>query len=62
MDLRNRGFTLGFAAGVLVANAVWLGLFKYRELDWQQQAIEHNAAHYDAKTGEFTWNEKGEQP
>lgn len=23
----------------------------------QKQAIEHNAAHYDSKTGEFMWND-----
>lgn len=27
----------------------------------QQQAIEHNAAHYDPRTGAFTWNEEASE-
>lgn len=26
--------------------------------DWQSQAIAHKAAHYDAQTGKFTWNQE----
>jgi hypothetical protein len=28
----------------------------------QREAIEHNAAHYDSKTAEFTWNKESVKP
>lgn len=40
-------FLIGFAAGA-----------KTREND----ALKHNAAHYDAKTGDFTWNNPEVEP
>lgn len=47
------GVSLGFAAGLVVLSQI-------ADSYWEAQAIEHNAAHYDPKTGAFTWNEPGE--
>lgn len=50
---------------VLVVASVVLGmLLAYRVLSgqnqvpWQAAAIRNNAAHYDAKNGDFMWNEE----
>jgi hypothetical protein len=41
-----------------VAFLIGLGIgVKLCWLDDQLIAIEHNAAHYDPKTGKFTWNQ-----
>lgn len=34
-----------------------MGLLGYIVTGDQHDAIVHNAAHYDTKTGEFTWNQ-----
>ena len=53
------GCVLGVIIGCVLGIAIGLAL---NNGDWRQSAIEHNAAHYDAKTGEFTWNqERGKQ-
>ncbi len=41
--------TLVFVCGV------WAGISDCYD-KWQSEAIKHGAAHYDAKTGAFTWN------
>jgi hypothetical protein len=30
--------------------------------DGEKAAIQHGAAHYDPKSGEFTWNDEGKTP
>ena len=42
---------IAFIAGLLT------GLFSAQDIV-QTQAIEHNAAHYNTTTGDFTWNEE----
>lgn len=51
------GVILGFIVGAtLVGNIVSCADIT----EWQATAIEHNAAHYDTKTGEFKWNDDKE--
>lgn len=39
--------------------AIGLGLRCITITDrWESDAIEHNAAYYDAKTGDFKWNDE----
>jgi hypothetical protein len=39
----------------LFGSAVTIKATRY---SWESAAIQHNAAHYDAKTGAFTWNDE----
>jgi Na+/glutamate symporter len=45
------GLGVGLLIGILVG-----------ERGVESTAIKHNAAHYDAKTGDFTWNDEKPQP
>lgn len=40
--------------GVLLGYAISFGLV---DDNWKHEAIKHHAAHYDATTGNFTWNQ-----
>ena len=54
-------FEVGWVAGL--ATAIVIGFFvnRYVRLDVRVAAVEQGCAHYDAKTGDFTWNgENGE--
>lgn len=51
------GIISGFVIGALVVGEI-VGCAT-RE-GWKSDAIEHNAAHYDTKTGEFKWNDTKE--
>lgn len=49
----------GFIAGLILASLIWTPSMifmcrKDRE-NWQQKCVEHGAAQYNAKTGEFEW-------
>ena len=47
------------AAGMLFgAISSWMGTTSTLNDMWETKAIEVGAAHYDAKTGEFAWNEQ----
>ena len=51
------GMLLGFILGALVVGNI-VGCVSCE--GWQTAAIEHNAGHYDTKTGEFKWNDTKE--
>ena len=62
-DEGTQGFCAGFGIGVLVGMVVFLPVGGcIQSGGWQRSAIEHNAAHYDSKTGEFTWNQEKATP
>lgn len=45
------GIVLGIFVGSLAASAI-------TSYSWKQEAVQHGAAHYDAKTAAFTWNDE----
>ena len=53
-DKERTAFWIGGTLGFIIAFALvtWI-----RDDIWEIQAIEHGAAYYDQKTGEFTWKE-----
>jgi hypothetical protein len=55
----NWWFVIGLSIflGILCFVIVVSGITDFIEVrHWQYLAIYHHAAHYDAKTGNFTWN------
>ena len=42
----------------LIAMFIWMMTITTPTEYWHAQAIAHNAAHYDATTGRFEWNER----
>ena len=56
-EFHAREWFIGLLCGfVLVVLAVMMPFMEFTA-DWHLQAIKHNAAHYDSKTGAFTWNQ-----
>jgi len=48
-------YLLGMFIGAGIALTVCTFTFNSA---YEREAIKHNAAHYDAKTGAFTWNDE----
>lgn len=52
-------FGAGFFCGALIAGILCTLTFacyaKENRRSWEEKSIENGAAHYDAKTGAFTW-------
>jgi hypothetical protein len=54
---------VGFAlAGVICTLLGVLCATSKVENEWKKKAIQHGAAHYDSKSGEFTWNDERKAP
>ena len=54
--MQNDFFPLGVLVGVLMTTALFLALMAWEHSEKTAKAIEAGCAHYDAKTGDFTWN------
>lgn len=53
-------FIVGLVVGACMGLAVGVSAMTYY---WKAGAVNHNAGYYDAKTGNFKWNdEKGPTP
>ena len=51
-------FMGGFLIGILFGAAIFGPIAGCQQMkEYQQEAIEHNAAEYDATTGEWRWKE-----
>ena len=53
--MKNDGFLPGLVIGAIVGVIVFALVMGN---SWKRAAVDHNCAHYDAKTSEFTWNEE----
>lgn len=51
--IEGRAFFCGIVFGVIIGSA---GAHLATNDFWKREAIQHGAAHYDAKTAAFTWN------
>ena len=60
MSDRTSLFLSGFALGVGIVTFLMCACTDPTYL-WQRQAIEHNAARYNATTGEFEWIERSDK-
>lgn len=49
---------LGIFGGLILGLGIGMDV---EESLLKKQATEHNCAHYDAQTGDFTWNDEGEK-
>lgn len=47
-------FAVGLAIGLIVGVPVGFASSSYH---WEKECVERGGAHYDAKTGEWKWNE-----
>jgi len=57
--VRKLDFIDGLAIGAIGAMAITTIIVALWDMKFSQgDAIQHNAAHYDAKTGVFTWNDE----
>ena len=54
--MQNDLFPLGLAVGVCITAAFFFWLIILQHDESAAKAIEAGCAHYDAKTGDFTWN------
>lgn len=53
------GFYIGLFVGIVALLALMFFTGAMTEAsDMRQAAIDHNAAHYDSKTGKWQWNEE----
>ena len=50
-----------FSFGVFFGGMTMLALVMAFTPNWQRQAIEHNAARYNATTGKFEWIERSDK-
>lgn len=48
---------IGTVAGYIVGGLV-IGCFFTPDYTWHREAVAHHAAHYDAKSGDFKWNDQ----
>ena len=53
--MKNDGFLPGLIIGAIVGSFVFVLVMSD---SWKQATVDHNCAHYDAKTSKFTWNEE----
>lgn len=61
--LKGRAVGQGLLVGLCIATILFIFVlmcFTAPNALWHKEAIENNAAHYDAKTGAFTWNHLAE--
>lgn len=52
---------LAILATVSTVTGIFLG-FAIANADWKREAVQRGAAHYDVKTGEFTWSYERKTP
>lgn len=51
-------FVMGIILSTIPMALLGIVVFNASTYEWQQEAIKHNAAHYDQKTGVWMWNEE----
>jgi len=47
---------------ILVLCTISVLVYRSSEIDWKQEAIQHNVGYYDAHTGEFRWRQFANTP
>ena len=52
----DKGFLIGFAAGVITIAFIALAVIACVDRDWREASIEAGAGQYNSETGEFEWN------